>query len=94
MDVQAFVIVPPIVEMEDSIIIEFMDETEPAEFRKYRLFLQKHSLDVAKMIVYRPNLSSWQDISSMISPFYLASLKNTLLLQAKEHAFLDKQDIS
>jgi hypothetical protein len=79
--VQAFAVVHPIVELEDTIIIEFIDETEPEETRRYRLFLEKKTRQEIKLIVFRPKLDSWQDITSMISPFYLASLKNVLMEQ-------------
>ncbi|WP_078381324.1 hypothetical protein [Sutcliffiella halmapala] len=78
---QSFAIVHPIIEMEQTIILEFIDETEPIESRRYRLFLQKKSLQEIKLIVYRPKRDLWQDITTMLSPFYLASLRNILLDQ-------------
>ncbi|WP_223700597.1 hypothetical protein [Sutcliffiella deserti] len=90
---QAFAIVHPIVEIDHSVILEFVDETEPLESRRYRLFLQKVSLQELKLIVYRPKKEIWQDITSMISPFYLASLKNVLLDQIKSTTEL-KDNIS
>jgi hypothetical protein len=80
-NLQAFAIVHPIIEMDQTLILEFVDETEPVESRRYRLFLQKTTLQEIKLIVYRPNLDNWQDITSMLSPFYLASLRNVLLQQ-------------
>lgn len=88
--VQAFAVVHPIIELDDSIIIEFLDETEPEDSRKYRLFLKKHSLLVSKLIIFRPKLESWQDITSMISPFYLATLRTKLLEQTTD--YIDKKD--
>ncbi|KMJ58230.1 hypothetical protein AB685_09975 [Bacillus sp. LL01] len=88
--VQAFAVVHPIVEFDDSLIIEFIDETEPEDSRRYRLFLRKQSMQVTKLIVYRPKLECWQDITSMISTFYLASLKSKLLEQSAE--YIDNKD--
>ncbi|MGD6775813.1 hypothetical protein ACQCU1_09440 [Sutcliffiella horikoshii] len=88
--VQAFAVVHPIIELEDSIIIEFLDETEPEDSRRYRLFLGKQTLHVSKLIVFRPTLESWQDITSMLSPFYLASLRTKLMEQTAD--YLDKRD--
>lgn len=87
---QAFAVVHPIIELEDSIIIEFLDETEPEDSRRYRLFLSKQTLHVSKLIVFRPTLESWQDITSMLSPFYLASLRTKLMEQTAD--YLDKRD--
>lgn len=83
---QSFAIVHPIIEMDQTLILEFVDETEPVESRRYRLFLQKNTMQEIKLIVYRPNLDNWQDITSMLSPFYLASLRNVLLQQIDRHA--------
>ncbi|MCM3616755.1 hypothetical protein M3936_04075 [Sutcliffiella horikoshii] len=88
--VQAFAVVHPLVELEDTLIIEFIDETEPEDSHRYRMFLEKQSLQASKLIVHRPKLESWQDITSMISPFYLASLRTKLLEQTGE--YLDKKD--
>lgn len=88
--VQAFAVVHPIIELDDSIIIEFLDETEPEDSRRYRLFLGKQTLHVSKLIVFRPTLESWQDITSMLSPFYLASLRTKLLEQTAD--LFDKKD--
>ncbi|WP_156317792.1 hypothetical protein [Bacillus sp. CHD6a] len=88
--VQAFAVVHPIIELDDCIIIEFLDETEPKDSRKYRLFLGKRTMQVSKLIVFRPTLESWQDITSMISPFYLASLRTKLLEQTAD--YMDKKD--
>ncbi|WP_404432288.1 hypothetical protein [Sutcliffiella horikoshii] len=88
--VQAFAVVHPIIELDDSIIIEFLDETEPEDSRRYRLYLGKQTLHVSKLIVFRPTLESWQDITSMLSPFYLASLRTKLLEQTAD--LLDKKD--
>lgn len=87
---QAFAVVHPIVEFEDTLIIEFLDETEPEDSRRYRLFLEKQTLQAIKLIVYRPKLESWQDITSMISTFYLASLRTRLLEQTED--IRDKKD--
>lgn len=78
---QAFAVIPPVIVFEDSIIIEFIDETEPIDCRKYRLFLEKQKVEVSKIIVFRPTLQLWQDITSMVSPYYLTSLKTMLLDQ-------------
>ncbi len=88
--VKAFAVVHPIVEFEDTLIIEFIDETEPEDSRRYRLFIEKQILQASKLIVHRPKLETWQDITSMISPFYLASLRTRLLEQTADH--IDKKD--
>lgn len=88
--VQSFAIVHPIIEMEQTMILEFLDETEPMESRRYQLFLHKQTLQVMKLIVYRPSRERWQDITTMLSTFYLASLRNVLLAQSQLHS--EKED--
>lgn len=90
---QAFAIVHPIVEVDQTLILEFEDETEPVESRRYRLYLEKSTLEENKLIVYRPKLDMWQDITAMLSPLYLASLRN-LLLQQIEMPFGREEIIS
>ncbi|WP_096154965.1 MULTISPECIES: hypothetical protein [Bacillus] len=76
---EAFTIVHPVIETENELIIEFIDPHEPIESRKLRLTLDRNSKEVQKLIIYRPTVNLWQEITSMLSPFYLAALKNDLL---------------
>ncbi|MDX5475723.1 MAG: hypothetical protein LPK00_09345 [Bacillaceae bacterium] len=76
---EAFTIVHPIIETDNELIIEFIDPHEPIESRKLRLMVSKETKEVQKLTIYRPTVNVWQEITSMLSPFYLAALKNDLL---------------
>ena len=86
---ETFTIVHPVMETEKELIIEFIDPTEPIESRKLRLLLDRSTYEVQKLIIYRPTVNMWQEITSMLSPFYLAALKNDLL--SKLHVMSDEK---
>lgn len=76
-----FSIQEPIVIDNELMMIEFKDESEPFDGSQFKLHMDAQSFDVKKLTVFRPRLNLWQDITTMLSPFYVAAIKNELLHQ-------------